>query len=1044
MDPTKPSLSSKAPNVNNGGGNEEPVDDTAEQRRERGERERQRDADAKEADVVDGMTTAAETLFHHRGSADKHKFNSLGYQRRTKQKVVTDFTAVSKGTSTGVKPRTALRQALFSQGVSDKNPASEERGQLDVLKQTLEAYPVPASLRWRWLEDSQGTTLEKNWTDIVHSHMSMAKIQRHQQEALWEFVHTELTYINKLTVIKDLVMAALVHLHQHGFLVEVIPELLFSNLPSILSAHRLFWQEVMYPMLQEVRSTGKPFDPLRLEAGCLQFNERFSAYLPYCWEEENSLEFTRRQMDTNPHFLTYLQWVETHPQCERMRMGDMQAKPHQRITKYPLLLKAVLKTTQDPRVQHTLRGMLSSINVFLESINDYLRFNDEELALSISAQRVEGYEVEGINEEIDKHVREICPFDLTCPIRGVGPGVVRKLLLEENLKIRGRKDSKLEVVALLFSDVLLMTKVQKKAERLKVVRPPLALDRTRCTALKDGCSFVLVEVSELGCAVNVYIFTTATSESCATWVSTISEAQATVKGLRETETNRQLDNQRLQQLEANRALESKEATVETPNKPLDQSEEETSVDELINEPLTPQPANGILKPEVIEIKYQPSDPVGNNGADLPCMQCKHRETQRKSKHGGFAGWPQVTEGREWIEMGFIGEKGGNQREEEELMVVLKGINERLVTWNHKRQSAPDLGDNCLLRNTADPVRHKPNRPHSLLLGGYPDVDYPSTQPGTSYREHQPTDPTGKSQFQRFPGAGGTSVRRDSDSRSVDQKNRRDSWYSQSGEEEVCSEVSRFSKKLTSPTLRRRRPISSHHNASTLMSRQGSRSSRIARYPSSTNSTSNSDSDPNQKLKGNFASSGQNSDSHRVLKLGSLKLNQGMLWNMPEKRDPESFSEPELPKEIPDQNFHNKRPKTKTQRSASIPDIVIRGGHGLHLNSSNILPRIEVEPSPPAPELGPQVNVSPLEGLLERAKVRVKDQGGVKRERNGKMPNLRARNPPHSPSLSTTPSPSLSDGDRDTEWEEVELMRCRAPTFYLWGWCKCGLAGLVLR
>lgn len=45
----------------------------------------------------------------------------------------------------------------------------------------------------------------------------------------------------------------------------------------------------------------------------------------------------------------------------------------------------------------------------------------------------------------------------------------------------------LEVVGLLFSDVLLMTKFQKKGERLKVVRPPLALDRTYCMVLKDGC-----------------------------------------------------------------------------------------------------------------------------------------------------------------------------------------------------------------------------------------------------------------------------------------------------------------------------------------------------------------------------------------------------------------------------------------------------------------------------------------------------------------------------------------------------------------------------
>lgn len=137
------------------------------------------------------------------------------------------------------------------------------------------------------------------------------------------------------------------------------------------------------------------------------------------------------------------QWVETHPQCERMRLGDMQAKPHQRITKYPLLLKAVLKNTQDPHVQIRLRGMvriwhheviksvcqllnktkllpthkhnkpssslqLSGVNSFLESINDHLRVMDERLALSISAQRVEGYEVEGINEEIDKVKYSFC------------------------------------------------------------------------------------------------------------------------------------------------------------------------------------------------------------------------------------------------------------------------------------------------------------------------------------------------------------------------------------------------------------------------------------------------------------------------------------------------------------------------------------------------------------------------------------------------------------------------------------------------------------
>lgn len=60
-----------------------------------------------------------------------------------------------------------------------------------------------------------------------------------------------------------------------------------------------------------------------------------------------------------------VQWVETHPQSQRMRLGDMQAKPHQRITKYPLLLKSVLQSTQDPQVQQTLRGMVRNTQIYV-------------------------------------------------------------------------------------------------------------------------------------------------------------------------------------------------------------------------------------------------------------------------------------------------------------------------------------------------------------------------------------------------------------------------------------------------------------------------------------------------------------------------------------------------------------------------------------------------------------------------------------------------------------------------------------------------------
>lgn len=54
--------------------------------------ERQRDLEAREPDVVDGLLTAAEINSHRRGSSDKYKFSAYGYQVRGRECSV-DLTA---------------------------------------------------------------------------------------------------------------------------------------------------------------------------------------------------------------------------------------------------------------------------------------------------------------------------------------------------------------------------------------------------------------------------------------------------------------------------------------------------------------------------------------------------------------------------------------------------------------------------------------------------------------------------------------------------------------------------------------------------------------------------------------------------------------------------------------------------------------------------------------------------------------------------------------------------------------------------------------
>jgi len=45
--------------------------------------------------------------------------------------------------------------------------------------------------------------LERHWIDIVANHEQLNKRQRHQQEAIWELLSTEVEYIRKLRAIID-------------------------------------------------------------------------------------------------------------------------------------------------------------------------------------------------------------------------------------------------------------------------------------------------------------------------------------------------------------------------------------------------------------------------------------------------------------------------------------------------------------------------------------------------------------------------------------------------------------------------------------------------------------------------------------------------------------------------------------------------------------------------------------------------------------------------------------------------------------------------
>jgi len=415
-------------------------------------------------------------------------------------------------------------------------------------------------------EDDACLRLEDSWRELIDGHEKLTRRQSHQQEAVWELLHTEASYIKKLRVITNLFLCCLLNLQESGLLCEVEAERLFSNIPEIARLHRGLWASVMAPVLEKARRTRALLQPGDFLRGFKMFGSLFKPYIRYCMEEEGCMEYMRGLLRDNELFRAYVTWAEKHQQCQRLKLNDMLAKPHQRLTKYPLLLKSVLRKTDEPRAKEAVVTMIDSVERFIHHVNACMRQRQERQRLAAVGSRIDAYEVvEGSNDEVDKLLKEFLHLDLTAPIPGASPEETRQLLLEGSLRMKEGKDSKMDVYCFLFTDLLLVTKAVKKAERTKVIRPPLLVDKIVCRELRDpgeepgpapgqglwraGAlvladtdaspsspgSFLLIYLNEFHSAVGAYTFQASGQALCRGWVDAIYNAQNQLQQLRAQE-----------------------------------------------------------------------------------------------------------------------------------------------------------------------------------------------------------------------------------------------------------------------------------------------------------------------------------------------------------------------------------------------------------------------------------------------------------------------------------------------------------------------------
>ena len=411
----------------------------------------------------------------------------------------------------------------------------EKQDQLNELLNTYSANgipPMPDLLTLGQPESSETVfKIEPHWSSIVENASGLTKRQHDQQEAIWELLQTEVNYIKTLRVITDLFLCVIINLQSEGLLSEIDTQQLFSNVGDIVCINCDFWECTLVPVLQEARESGLPLSPSIMKDGFKKFPETFKPYIRYCVDQKSTIDYMKARYADNDLFKTYVVWAESQSQCKRLKLTDLLVKPMQRITKYSLLLQAILRKTEEDKQRRALLEMIASVDNFVSSVNLTLKHRHDQERLASIITKIESYDaVEAPNDEVLKFIQEYnTNFDLRAPMPGCSSSQTRSLIMQSVLKMKDAQ-TRMDVECLLFTDLLLICKPSKRMEKYKIIKPPMRVDRLIVHELKDKGSFLLMYLNEYHIPISAFTFH-ADQRAINIWIEHIRKAQDMYRNL---------------------------------------------------------------------------------------------------------------------------------------------------------------------------------------------------------------------------------------------------------------------------------------------------------------------------------------------------------------------------------------------------------------------------------------------------------------------------------------------------------------------------------
>jgi pleckstrin domain-containing family G protein 5 len=338
-------------------------------------------------------------------------------------------------------------------------------------------------------------SIESCWEELPiepHIKANLSSSQLAQQQAIWELIATEHSFLRQLEVIINLFMRALELIRRQDLLTEVNYHNIFGYMEEIYTAHEQFWSWTLQPCLEKTQMENCLLDIneilIRFPS---EFSSHFEIYEQHCAFETTNLRSLDDAFQNSADFRTYVEWCESHLECQRLKLKDFLAKPMQRLTKYKLLFNAVLKKTTDICNIEELKKVMEDVATFVDSVNSVLKAQAETSRIENIMKKIVGYTPVEVPGELKDLIQPHTHLDLMAPMPDVDITKPRILILEGKLKFRDSKD-KVVAHVFLFSDMLLITKtIGKHHENYTIIRAPYKISNIQ-TELRGGVIHCIV------------------------------------------------------------------------------------------------------------------------------------------------------------------------------------------------------------------------------------------------------------------------------------------------------------------------------------------------------------------------------------------------------------------------------------------------------------------------------------------------------------------------------------------------------------------------